>query len=76
MPAKKNSLVENINRRKRAGKSRPKARSTISASAYEEMQQGWPSKKRVKRKKKPAGARPQTVVRKKPPRAPPGGSST
>lgn len=38
----KNSLVENINRRKRAGKSRPKARSTVTPEAYEAMQEGWP----------------------------------
>lgn len=38
----KNSLVANINRRKKAGKSRSKAKSTISDDAYEEMQKGWP----------------------------------
>ena len=52
MAAKKNSLVANINRRKRAGKSRPKSRSTISPDAYSEMQKGWPNKKKAKRKKK------------------------
>jgi len=40
----KNSLVENINRRKRAGKSRSKANSTISDKAYSDMQKGWPEK--------------------------------
>ena len=38
----KNSLVGNINRRKKAGKSRSRAKSTISDEAYEEMQKGWP----------------------------------
>ncbi|HTV22804.1 MAG TPA: hypothetical protein VMG12_29140 [Polyangiaceae bacterium] len=57
MAVKKNSLVANINRRKRAGKSRPKSRSTVSSSAYADMQQGWPrqgKKKKAKRKKKRA----------------------
>lgn len=50
----KNSLVANINRRKRSGKSRSKARSTISKDAYDDMQAGWPhsSKRRVTRKHK------------------------
>lgn len=51
---KRNSLVENIYRRKRAGKSRPKSRSTVSGSAYEDMQQGWPRKGKEKAKKKAA----------------------
>jgi hypothetical protein len=45
---KQNSLVANINRRKRAGKSRPKSRSTISKDAYRDMQQGWPKSNRAK----------------------------
>ena len=40
----KNSLVENMNRRKKAGKSRSKANSTISDEAYSNMQKGWPEK--------------------------------
>jgi hypothetical protein len=48
--AKKNSLVENINRRKRAGKSRPRSASTISSEAYQDMQAGWPRRKAAKRK--------------------------
>ena len=40
------SLVENINKRRKAGKSRPKSKSTISAKAYESMQKGWPKKAR------------------------------
>jgi hypothetical protein len=50
--AKKNSLVENINRRKRSGTSRPPSSSTISSEAYQDMQAGWP---RRKAKKKAAG---------------------
>ncbi len=41
----KNSLVANINRRKKAGKSRKKKDSTVSREAYSEMQKGWPKKK-------------------------------
>jgi hypothetical protein len=45
MPKKrKNSLVENINRRKKAGTSRSKSKSTISKKAYRDMQRGWPDK--------------------------------
>ena len=53
--AKKNSLVNNINKRKKAGKSRSKKQSTVSKDAYSEMQKGWP-KKTAKKKvtKKPA----------------------
>lgn len=65
---KKNSLVENINRRKKAGKSRPRSRSTVAPSAYEDMQQGWPRKKRGAPAKKPAPKR-KSPVRKKAPRA-------
>jgi hypothetical protein len=46
--SKKNSLVNNINRRKRAGKSRSKKRSTVSKKAYDDMKKGWP-KSRKKR---------------------------
>jgi hypothetical protein len=48
--AKKNSLVNNINKRKKAGKSRNKNKSTISKDAYSEMQKGWPKKKGAKKK--------------------------
>ncbi len=37
----KNSLVGNINRRKKAGTSRPKSRSTISPAAYRQLRAGW-----------------------------------
>lgn len=47
---KKNSLVGNINKRKKAGKSRSKKKSTISKEAYSDMQKGWPKKKAAKKK--------------------------
>lgn len=47
---RKNSLVANINRRKRAGKSRPKSRSTISKQSYDAMEKGWPKKKAARKK--------------------------
>jgi hypothetical protein len=37
----KNSLVGNINARKRRGKSRSKKKSTISNKAYAEMKNNW-----------------------------------
>ena len=49
---KKNSLVANINRRKRAGKSRPKSKSTVSKKSYRDMQRGWRSSKRKKSARK------------------------
>ena len=50
---RKNSLVANINRRKRAGKSRSKSRSTVSKESYDQRQKGWPKagKKKAARKK-------------------------
>lgn len=38
----KRSLVENVNRRKRAGTSRPRSKSSISKKAYDDMRAGWP----------------------------------
>jgi hypothetical protein len=46
----KNSLVGNINRRKKAGTSRSKKDSTISPDAYDQMQKGWPKSKKRKAK--------------------------
>ena len=46
---RKNSLVGNINRRKRKGTSRPKSRSTVSKKSYRDMQRGWPAKKKRKK---------------------------
>ncbi len=45
----KNSLVGNINKRKRAGKSRPKSRSTVTKAAYGDMKKGWPKSRSKKR---------------------------
>ncbi len=39
------SLYKNINKRKKAGTSRPKSKSTISKSAYSNMKKGFPKKK-------------------------------
>lgn len=44
---KRPSLVDNINRRKRAGTSRPKSRSTVSKESYKAMRAGWPRKTRA-----------------------------
>lgn len=41
----RNSLVGNINRRKRLGISRPKSQSTVSAKSYAAMQRGWKKSK-------------------------------
>jgi hypothetical protein len=41
MAREKNSLVGNINKRKKAGTSRSKKNSTISPKAYKAMQKGW-----------------------------------
>jgi hypothetical protein len=60
MPAEKNSLVANINRRKRAGKSRSKAASTVSRESYDQMQKGWP-----KSRKKKTATKKQTTTKKK-----------
>lgn len=46
------SLVRNINKRKAAGTSRPKSKSTVSDKAYAQMKMGWPkSKKRLGKSK-------------------------
>lgn len=37
----KNSLVNNINARKKKGASRPKKKSTISKKSYKDMQNNW-----------------------------------
>ena len=42
------SLYENINRRKKAGTSRRKNKSTISPKAYANMKAGFPKKKNKK----------------------------
>jgi len=45
------SLVENINKRKKAGKSRSKKNSTVSDKAYKDMQNNWDKKKKKKKKR-------------------------
>lgn len=42
---KKNSLVNNINRTKKAGTSKSKSKSTISKKAYNDMKKNWDDKK-------------------------------
>lgn len=71
----KNSLVANINRRRRAGKSRPKKRSTISSGSWKEMREGWPhsakagrtksARKKSARKKSTRKTTRKTTARKK-----------
>lgn len=61
---KRNSLVENINRRKRAGRSRPKSRSTVSKESYQEMQKGWPGSRKKKASKKKSPKKKQSTKRK------------
>ena len=41
MAYKKNSLVRNINRRKKSGTSRPKSKSTVLSKSYNAMKRGW-----------------------------------
>ena len=50
--AAKKGLYYNINKRKKAGTSRSKKKSTISPEAYKEMQQGFPNSKKNKAKRK------------------------
>ena len=40
----KNSLVNNINARKKKDASRPKSKSTVSKKSYRKMQEGWKDK--------------------------------
>ena len=42
------SLYRNINRRKKAGTSRSKSKSTVSDKAYANMKKGCPKKKKKK----------------------------
>ena len=48
------SLYENINKKKKAGTSRTKKKSTISPKAYADMKSGFPNSKKNKAKKKQA----------------------
>jgi hypothetical protein len=65
MPKKRNSLVANINRRKRKGISRPKSKSSVSKQSYRQMQQGWPKAKKAKGKRAAAKQRTGTTAVKK-----------
>jgi|TARA_R110000772_G_scaffold261869_1_gene380565 hypothetical protein len=47
MSGNKKGLYANINKRKSAGTSRPKSKSTISAKAYKNMKAGFPKKKKA-----------------------------
>jgi hypothetical protein len=40
----KNSLVNNINARKKKGTSRPKSKKTVSKKSYEAMEKNWDKK--------------------------------
>ncbi len=46
------SLYDNINKRRAAGKSRPKSKSTIDPKQYAEMKKGFPKSKANKAKSK------------------------
>jgi hypothetical protein len=43
--AKKQGLYHNINKRKEAGTSRPKSKTTIDEKTYQQMKRGWGKKK-------------------------------
>tara|TARA_R110000803_G_scaffold114131_3_gene182617 strand:+ start:638 stop:787 length:150 start_codon:yes stop_codon:yes gene_type:complete len=47
----KRGLYANINARRKKGISRPKSKSTLSASAYKDMKAGFPKKKNKGKKK-------------------------
>jgi len=47
----KMSLVANINKRRRAGTSRSKKKSTVSAKAFSDMKKGWPNSKKKKKRR-------------------------
>ena len=42
---KKNSLVNNINKKKKAGSSKTKNKSTISKKTYDDLKENWSDKK-------------------------------
>ena len=46
------SLYKNINKKKKAGTSKSKSKSTISDKAYKDMKAGFPNSKKNKAKKK------------------------
>ena len=46
MKKPKKGLYYNINKKKKAGTSKPKSKSTISNKAYKDMKAGFPKKKK------------------------------
>ena len=48
----KKGLYANINARRKAGKSRPKSKSTISKKAYKNMRKGFPKWEKQNHRKK------------------------
>ena len=48
---KKNSLVNNINKKKKAGTSKTKSKSTISKKTYDDLKENWVIKNRALNKK-------------------------
>ena len=42
--APKNSLVANINKKKKAGTSKPKSESTVDTKSYKKLKEGWDKK--------------------------------
>lgn len=45
MAKKPQGLYHNINKRKEAGTSRPKSKTTIDEKTYQQMKRGWDKKK-------------------------------
>ncbi len=69
MTQKKNSLVANINRRKKAGTSRPKSRSKVSSKSYKKMESGsWGKTSRKKTAAKKSTAKKSPARSKRTPR--------
>ena len=69
MTQKKNSLVANINRRKKAGTSRPKSRSKVSSKSYKKMESGsWGKTARKKTAAKKSTAKKSPARSKRTPR--------
>jgi hypothetical protein len=61
----KNSLVNNINARKKKGKSRPKKKSTVTKKAYKAMQTSWGKRKASKTTRKKTAAKKSTAKKSK-----------
>ena len=48
----KNSLVNNINARKKKGTSRPKSKKTVNKKSYSKMKNNWGKKKKTGKKRR------------------------